>query len=595
MIKAFFDNTINDWEIFCVEQICALPHDHQSLFVVAGDLNCVLKERDMQNRSWTRKEMDLAETIISKMEQFGLYDSVLRSNQGNNFTWCRDKTFSKIDHIFVCENILKSIGNYDTIWDLVKSDHAAIKLNLKFDLEVKRGKSYPKLNAADISSKSNKDELRKEISNSINDFPSHWNPHQKLDYVKMTIRTKTLELRFKDKIDSGLLSKLKNDLEFLKSLTHLNDEESILFHELRSLVYEEEEKQAERLKIAAGVKWREEGERSSKYFLNAVTAKQVSSTMDFLSTEEGNIYDINLIVNHAKEFYKSLYSKKVCQPVDNFYQYCPQLDEHAKNDLNNHVTIDNLKEALKSCKDSTPGLDGIPYSYYKIFGDLLLPLIIDAWEYSTVVGVLPDSQSLSVISLIPKAGKSKHDLKNWRPISISSCDLKIITKALSIKVAKHLDSIICDSQMAYVPGRDINFNNRLLRTALSYCKNKNLDYIVASLDAQKAYDSIDHSYIINTLRAYNFPNNFISQVNLLNSNLQAQVQVNGFMSGRFNIERGLKQGDALSCALFIIAIDPLIRNIEQNQRIRSLKLIDDCCIKTLAYADDVAIITNNDN
>ena len=149
--------------------------------------------------------------------------------------------------------------------------------------------------------------------------------------------------------------------------------------------------------------------------------------------------------------------------------------------------------------------------------------------------------------------------------------------------------------MAYVPGKDIYFNNRLIRTALSYCKNKNLDYIVASLDALKAYDSLYHSYIINTLRAYNFPDNFISQVNLLNSNLQAQVQVNGFMSNRFNIERGVKQGDALSCALFIIAIDPLIRNIENNQQIRGLKLGDQCTLKTMAYADDVAIITNNDN
>ena len=48
-----------------------------------------------------------------------LIDSVVRSNQGNNFTWCRDKTFSKTDHIFVCENILKAIKKYDTIWDLV--------------------------------------------------------------------------------------------------------------------------------------------------------------------------------------------------------------------------------------------------------------------------------------------------------------------------------------------------------------------------------------------------------------------------------------------------------------------------------------------
>ena len=47
------------------------------------------------------------------------------------------------------------------------------------------------------------------------------------------------------------------------------------------MVYEEEEKQAERLRIMAGVKWIEEGEQSSKYFLNAVTAKQVSSTLDY--------------------------------------------------------------------------------------------------------------------------------------------------------------------------------------------------------------------------------------------------------------------------------------------------------------------------
>ena len=130
-----------------------------------------------------------------------------------------------------------------------------------------------------------------------------------------------------------------------------------------------------------------------------------------------------------------------------------------------------------------------------------------------------------------------------------------------------------------------------------YCtvKIKNLDYIVASLDVQKAYDSVDHSYIKDTLKAYNFPSSFISQVDLLNSNLQAQVQLNGFMSNRFNVERGIKQGDALSCALFIIAIDPLIRNIENNTQIKSLDLNNQCKLKTLAYAEDIAIITDNDN
>ena len=593
--KAFFHSNVDDWESFCQEQSINLPQNHNLFFTVAGDLNCVVQEWDMQNRTRSRKEMDLAESIVNRMEQCGLYDSVLRSNQGNNFTWCRDKTFSKLDYIFVCKDILKSIKSYDTVWDLVKSDHAAISLKINFNSELKRGKSYPKLNASDIKSKNNYEELRKVIVEEIEGFPTHWNPHQRLDYIKMVIRTKTLELRSRDKINNDTLTKLKADIEFLKSLPHLSDDEAKLFNDTRLLVYEEEEKQAERLKIMAGVRWREEGERSSKFFLNAVTAKQVSTTLDFLSTELGNIYDVDLIVEHAKEFYRSLYSKKDCQPVENFYQNCPQLDEEAKTDLDNSINIVNLKEALKSCKDSTPGLDGIPYSFYKTYGDLLLPIIIDAWEYSNITGKLPESQSISVISLIPKAGKDKHEIKNWRPISISSCDLKIITKALSIKVAKYLDSIISDSQMAYVPGRDINFNNRLLRTALSHCKNKNTDFIIASLDAQKAYDSLDHSYINNTLRAYNFPEKFISQVTLLNSNLQAQVQVNGFMSNRFDIERGVKQGDALSCSLFIIAIDPLIRNIENNDSIAGLSLKDNCNLKTLAYADDVAIVTKNND
>ena len=154
-------------------------------------------------------------------------------------------------------------------------------------------------------------------------------------------------------------------------------------------------------------------------------------------------------MEHAMQFYKSLYSKRECQPDENLYQHCPRLGDDEKAELDNAITVEDLKGALKLCKDSTPGLDGIPYSYYKTYSNLLLPIIIEAWEYSNLIGTLPESQTLSIISLIPKAGKNKHELKNWRPISISSCDLKIITKALSIKVGRLLDNIISDSQMAY--------------------------------------------------------------------------------------------------------------------------------------------------
>jgi len=65
------------------------------------------------------------------------------------------------------------------------------------------------------------------------------------------------------------------------------------------------------------------------------------------------------------------------------------------------------------------------------------------------------------------------------------------------------------------------------------------------------------------------------------------------------MERGVKQGDALSCALFILAIDPVIRNIYQNAEIKPLEIEignnDSVTIKTLAYADDISIICENDD
>ena len=60
----------------------------------------------------------------------------------------------------------------------------------------------------------------------------------------------------------------------------------------------------------AGVKWREEGERSTKYFLNAVKTREAMSTLDYLQTDHGQITDTNSILKFSKEFYKNLYSER---------------------------------------------------------------------------------------------------------------------------------------------------------------------------------------------------------------------------------------------------------------------------------------------
>ena len=124
------------------------------------------------------------------------------------------------------------------------------------------------------------------------------------------------------------------------------------------------------------------------------------------------------------------------------------------------LTVDELKHALSTCTDSAPGLDGIPYSFYQKFADILLPYLLQSWDYARETGQLPVSQRRSCISLLPKKDKNLEHLTNWRPISLSACDLKIITKAYSIRMKNVIPDILHEAQAAYIPGRDISFNNR---------------------------------------------------------------------------------------------------------------------------------------
>lgn len=76
--------------------------------------------------------------------------------------------------------------------------------------------------------------------------------------------------------------------------------------------------------------------------------------------------------------------------------------------------------------------------------------------------------------------------------------------------------------------------------------------------------------------------------------------INGFKSEVININRGVKQGDALSCALFILCIDPLIRNIKENPVIEGITLKSKLNnvseeFKVSGYADDIAIICKSNS
>jgi hypothetical protein len=263
------------------------------------------------------------------------------------------------------------------------------------------------------------------------------------------------------------------------------------------------------------------------------------------------------------------------------------------------LTCEEMHKALLTCKDSAPGPDGIPYSVYKIFWPQVSAIIKESWDYSITTGQTPFSHKESVITILPKEGKDTSDIKNWRPITLTNWDAKIITKALAIRMNRVLDTIIDPSQTAYVPGRSVMDNLRGNRFLKKYCSNNKINAVLTSLDAKKAFDSVNHKYIERVLAKYGFGDNFINYFKVIYKNLTARILVNGYLSEKLNIERGVKQGDALSCAIFIICIDPLIRNLNANKGIRQIEIGNkqlklNKVHKASGFADDISIICMND-
>ena len=71
------------------------------------------------------------------------------------------------------------------------------------------------------------------------------------------------------------------------------------------------------------------------------------------------------------------------------------------------------------------------------------------------------SQRLSIISLLHKKG-DKSLLKNYRPLSLSNIDYKIIAFCFARRLQNILQKLISDEQSAYVKGRYIGENARII-------------------------------------------------------------------------------------------------------------------------------------
>ena len=124
---------------------------------------------------------------------------------------------------------------------------------------------------------------------------------------------------------------------------------------------------------------------------------------------------------------------------------------------------------------------------------------------------------------------------------------------------------------------------------------KNIKGMIVNIDFEKAFDSIEWSHIMRTLKFFNFGPNIIKWIEILYKNTSSKVINNGWVTKPFQITRGLRQGCPLSPYIFILAVEPLAHSIRENTNIKGLS-VNNCHTKLSQYADDTELfITAEEN
>ena len=154
------------------------------------------------------------------------------------------------------------------------------------------------------------------------------------------------------------------------------------------------------------------------------------------------------------------------------------------------------------------------------------------------LGVLSDSQRKGAIRLVFKK-EDRSNLKFYRPISVLNVDDKIITKTLALRLGKILPSVISKDQTG-IPGRNITTNYHTLNDIVKYTNSKNVEAAILFLDQEKAFDRVDHQFLLKTLRHLNFGDNFISWIEIILKDISSQIKINGFLSDDILIARGIR-------------------------------------------------------
>jgi ribonuclease HI len=264
-------------------------------------------------------------------------------------------------------------------------------------------------------------------------------------------------------------------------------------------------------------------------------------------------------------------------------QYFPQLAISTNSEINVELSapfnLNEIKAVLSYVKDSSPGTDGIPYSFITHLSDSSLTYFLNIINSVMFSGHIPPSWKSQEVIPILKPNSSPSKASSYRPIALSSVLTKITEHLIKNRLEWFVEnkSLLGNNQYGFRKGKSTMDSIGIFTTDIRLAFTFNKSLIAAFLDISAAYDNANLYILRQKLQDLKIPAilcNFI--INILIERSVILVLEDSAVLKR-TTWKGLPQGSVLS---------PILYNIYTYDLDRCIKTDN---VNVLQYADDLLI------
>ena len=279
-----------------------------------------------------------------------------------------------------------------------------------------------------------------------------------------------------------------------------------------------------------------------------------------------------------RDYYKQLYANKMddVEEMDKFLEKhnLPRLNLQEIENINRPITSTEIETVIKNLPtNKSPGTEGFTGDFYQTFREEQTPIFLKLFQNIAEGGTLPNSFYEATITQIPKPDKDVTKKENYRPISLMNTDAKILNKILANRIQQHIKRIIHHDEVGFISGMQAFFNTRKSINVINQInKLKEKNHMIISIDAEKAFNKIQHPFSIKTLQKVGREGTYFNIIKAIYDKPTANIILSGERLKAFPLRSGRIQGCPLSPLLFNIVLEVLATAIREEEEIKVIQI-----------------------